>query len=181
MKYNRTVTLKNGCECCIRNADAGDAAEALRNFLLTHGETDNLLSYPDESSMTVDDERNYLQQATDSQNAVELCAIIDGKLVGTAGIEPVGGREKLRHRAEFGVGIEKAYWGLGIGRALTAACIACAKAAGYAQLELQVVADNAAAVSLYESMGFTEYGRNPRGFRSRTAGWQTLVLMRLEL
>ena len=30
-------------------------------------------------------------------------------------------------------------------------------------------------------MGFTEYGRNPRGFRSRTAGWQPLSLMRLEL
>ena len=36
-------------------------------------------------------------------------------------------------------------------------------------------------ISLYESLGFVEYGRNPRGFRSRLSGWQTLVLMRLEL
>ena len=49
------------------------------------------------------------------------------------------------------------------------------------QLELQVVADNAAAVALYKSMGFTESGRNPLGFRSRTTGWQSLLLMRLEL
>jgi ribosomal protein S18 acetylase RimI-like enzyme len=47
-------------------------------------------------------------------------------------------------------------------------------------LNLQVVADNAAAVALYKSMGFTEYGRNPLGFRSRTTGWQSLLLMRLE-
>ena len=51
---------------------------------------------------------------------------------------------------------------------------------GYLQIELEVVAENASAVRLYESVGFQEYGRNPRGFRARS-GWQTLVLMRLEL
>ena len=64
---------------------------------------------------------------------------------------------------------------------LTAACIALAKKAGYAQLELQVVCDNIAAVALYKSIGFIEYGRNPRGFRSRVTGWQPLSLMQLEL
>ena len=93
----------------------------------------------------------------------------------------VGKREKVRHRAEFGISIDKAYWGLGIGRALTKACIECAKAAGYAQLELGVVAENERAVSLYKSEGFTEYGRNPRGCRSRLSGWQEIVHMRLEL
>jgi L-amino acid N-acyltransferase YncA len=36
-------------------------------------------------------------------------------------------------------------------------------------------------VALYRSVGFEEYGRNPKGFRSRVSGWQELVLMRLEL
>ena len=31
------------------------------------------------------------------------------------------------------------------------------------------------------SVGFVEYGRNPKGFRSRLTGWQEVVLMRLEL
>jgi ribosomal protein S18 acetylase RimI-like enzyme len=73
------------------------------------------------------------------------------------------------------------YWGLGIGRAMTEACIECAKQAGYAQLELDVVAGNTNAVVLYESVGFIEYGRNPMGFNSRLTGMQELVLMRLEL
>ena len=64
---------------------------------------------------------------------------------------------------------------------LTEACIECAKAAGYAQLELEIVAENTTAISLYRSVGFTEYGQNPKGFRSRLSGWQELVLMRLEL
>lgn len=33
----------------------------------------------------------------------------------------------------------------------------------------------------YDSFGFVEYGRNPKGFRSRHTGWQELILMRLEL
>mgnify|MGYP004701593475 CR=1 FL=1 len=86
----------------------------------------------------------------------------------------------IRHRAEFGIAIEKAYWGRGIGKALMLACIECAKKVGYLQLELEVVADNASAVRLYESVGFREFGRNPRGFRAKH-GWQELILMRLEL
>ena len=43
------------------------------------------------------------------------------------------------------------------------------------------MAENESAVALYESVGFAEYGRNPRGFRSRVSGWQALVLMLLDL
>ena len=77
--------------------------------------------------------------------------------------------------------MDRAFWGLGIGRALTEACIACAGKAGYAQLELEAVAENRSALALYQDVGFVEYGRNPKGFRSRLCGWQELVLMRLEL
>ena len=86
----------------------------------------------------------------------------------------------VRHRAEFGISVLRDYWGLGIGRALMRACIQCARNAGCLQLELDVVTENERAVALYKSEGFVEYGRNPRGFRSRR-GWQELTLMRLEL
>ena len=87
----------------------------------------------------------------------------------------------MKHRAEFGIALSKEYWGLGLGRALTEACIACAKEAGYTQLELDVVAENESALALYRKVGFVEYGRNPRGFLSRISGYQELVYMRLEL
>lgn len=180
MKYNQTVTLKNGAVCLLRGCTAQDAESVLDIFNRTHAETDHLLTYPDESSFTVQQEADFLAEKDQSENAIEIGAFVDGRLVGTAGISPIGGVEKLRHRAEFGIGIEKAAWGLGIGRALTAACIGCAKAAGYAQLELDVVAENSAAIALYRSLGFVEYGRNPRGFRSRYSGWQELVLMCLD-
>lgn len=180
MQYKKTAILKNGEECLIRSAAASDAEAVYDNFNLTHIETDFLMSYSDENSFGIEEERQFLIDREKSENEIELCAMISGHLVGTAGIEAVGKKDKLKHRAEFGISIEEAYWGLGIGRELTIACIECARAAGYAQLELEVVAENVRAVSLYKSVGFMEYGRNPRGFRSRNTGWQELILMRME-
>ena len=64
---------------------------------------------------------------------------------------------------------------------MTEGCLECARTAWYVQLELEAVAENKSAIALYRSVGFREYGRNPKGFRSRLTGWQELVLMRLEL
>ncbi|MBO4733802.1 MAG: GNAT family N-acetyltransferase [Clostridia bacterium] len=181
MKYNKTVRLKNGKECVIRNATEKDGKAALDLFVLTHEQSDFLRSYPEENSMTVEDEIGYIVKKCDSENETELVAVVDGKTVGLAGIQCIGNSEKLKHRADFGISIDKDYWGLGIGKAMTEACIECAKTAGYTQLELEVVADNKAALSLYKSEGFVEFGRNPKGFRSRLSGWQELILMLLEL
>ncbi len=181
MEFRRVIELRDGRQCVLRNGTTADARAALDSFNQTHEETDNLLTYPDEGGLTVEDEARYLQGRVESDDEVEVLAEVVGAIVGSAGVGRVGSREKLRHRAEFGIGIERAYWGLGIGRALVEACVECARAAGYAQLELEVVADNERALSLYRSEGFVEYGRNPRGYRSRQSGWQELVLMRLEL
>ena len=181
MQYQKALTLRDGTPCVLRGAGAEDAEQVLRIFNLTHAQTEFLLTYPGESPMTVEDERDFLAQSAASSNSIEICAVIDGEIVGTAGISAVGSQEKLRHRAEFGISIDRAYWGKGIGRALTDACIECAKAAGYSQLELDVVAENTAAQMLYQHAGFVEYGRNPRGFRTRSGAWQELILMRLEL
>ena len=180
MEYNSTVILKDGRACTLRNGTASDGQALLDVFNLTHEQTDYLLTYPGEHSYTAQQEAEFLKEKTDSADEIELLAELDGVIVGTAGIGCVGRREKTRHRAEFGISVDKAYWGLGIGRALTEACIECAKKAGYAQLELEVVAENRSAIGLYESEGFVEYGRNPKGFRSRLTGWQEVVLMRLE-
>ena len=177
MQYEKEIILKDGAKCLLRGAGEADAAEVLRTFDLTHAETDYLLTYPEENLFT---EAKFLKARSESKNAIEIAAFVDGRIAGTAGIDPIDDKEKIRHRADFGIAIEKAYWGRGIGKALTLACIECAKQAGYLQIELEVVAENASAVQLYESVGFQEYGRNPRGFRARS-GWQTLVLMRLEL
>ena len=147
----------------------------------THAQTDYLLSYPDEQSVDDEQEARSLEETEHSSNEVELVAVVDGRIVGSAGVTAVGGKRKVGHRARFGISVLQEYWGMGIGRVLMETCIGCARRAGYAQLELEVVADNQRALSLYRRAGFEEYGRNPRGYRSAAAGYQELVHMRLEL
>ena len=177
MEYIRNIILKNGKKCLIRNAVGDDAQEVLNIFLLTHEQTDFLSSYQDETTF---DEKQCQTEKVNSDKEVYLCAIVDERIVGTAGVNQKG-QNKIRHRADFGIAIEKDFWGLGIGRELAMSCIACAKNAGFSQLELEVVSDNNNAIALYKSIGFIEFGRNPRGFISRCKGWQELVSMRLEL
>ncbi|MBQ6371837.1 MAG: GNAT family N-acetyltransferase [Oscillospiraceae bacterium] len=181
MEYYEKIKLKDGRDCILRNGTENDAHAVLENFRLTHSQTDWLLTYPDECSFTEESEAEFLVKKAQSRNEIEILAEINGIIAGTAGINCLGKHEKIKHRAEFGISIDRAYWGLGIGRALTEACVKCAKKAGYVQLELAVVADNLKALSLYESLGFQEFGRNPLGFRSRLSGWQEQVMMRLEL
>lgn len=181
MKYNKTVKLKDGRKCILRSGNEADAKAVLDIFKLTHEQTDLLLSYPDEITFTIQQEADFLKGKEESEDSIEILAVVDGVLAGTAGFDKVGGCYKVRHRAEFGISVDKAHWGIGIGQALTEACVECAKAAGYTQLELNVLAENERAISLYRKMGFAEYGRNPKGFNSRINGYNEIVYMRLEL
>lgn len=181
MIFTKTIILKDGKTCVLRNGTEQDGQALLDIYNLTHAQTDYLLSYPDESTLTSEQEAQFLKEKSESENEIEILAVIDGIVVGSAGLGCVGKHEKVKHRAEFGISVDKAYWGLGIGRALLEACIECVRDVGFAQLELEVVAENEKALALYESVGFEEYGRNPKGFHSRLSGWQELVLMRLDL
>ena len=173
MTFEKTVTLKDGRNCLLRNGVTSDGKAVLDVFNRTHEETDYLLTYSDENCFTASQEADFLQRKTDSANNVEIIAVVDGVVAGTAGIDALGMRDKIKHRAVFGIAITKKFWGLGIGKYLMEACIECAREAGYLQLELEV--------EMYKRAGFIEYGRNPKAFRLRTGEYQELIDMRLEL
>ena len=181
MEYRKVIVLKDGRECILRSAAAADAKEVLDVFIRTHGQTEFLSSYPDEIHFTAESEAEFLAKKESAPREIELLAEVSGQVAGTAGIHGIGSFEKVKHRAGFGISLDEAYWGLGIGRALTRACVECAVAAGYEQLELEAVAENERAIILYKTEGFTEYGRNPKGFRFRDGSYHELILMRREL
>lgn len=110
MNFEKTVTLKDGRTCLLRNGIASDGQAVLDVFNLTHEETDYLLTYADENSFTVSQEGDFLQRQTDSANAVEIIAVVDGVVAGTAGIDALGMRDKIKHRAVFGIAITKEFW-----------------------------------------------------------------------
>lgn len=113
MEYQNTVRLRNGRTCVVRSCSREDAEAVLSIFEATHKETDFMLTYPGEEIPSIVEEQQYLKEMEKSSKAIELIALVDGEHVGTAGVSPVGTKEKLRHRAEMGIGILKAYWRYG--------------------------------------------------------------------
>lgn len=87
-----------------------------------------------------------------------LGAILDGKLVGSAGAH--GEQHPRRaHTAVIGMSVHDAFAGRGVGRALLEALIDRAENwMGYKRLALTVFIDNARAIALYEALGFEREG-----------------------
>lgn len=181
MKYYEEIKLKDGRTLVLRNAGKEDSAIVIENFKTTHGETEFLLTYPEECNFTEEREANFLEKKKESDKEAEILAFVDNVLVGTAGIDGVGNNMKVRHRSEFGISILSQFWGLGIGRALTKASVDLARKAGYEVVELDVVKENQRAINLYLSLGFVQYGENKRAFKKKNGEYQSMVLMSLSL
>ena len=86
MRYAKMVLLDDGLELLVRNAVASDDRALRETTQRTHAETDYLLSYPDEQSVDDEQEAHSLEETERSSNEVELVAIIDGRIVGSAGV-----------------------------------------------------------------------------------------------
>ena len=81
MRYFETIQLKDGRECTLRNATVTDAGKVLEVFQQTHGETDYLLSYPDENTFDLVGEEAFLRKLEESDNELELLALsFDGSI-----------------------------------------------------------------------------------------------------
>ena len=99
------------------------------------------------------------------KGSVPVCAWLDGRVVGHAGLELY--RPGRAHGAHLGLRVHDAYHGRGVGTALLRALTGCADGAlGLRRVELTVFADNAPAVALYRKFGFVEEGRS-RGYALR--------------
>jgi len=182
MKYGeKIITLKDGRICLLRSPGPADAEEILEHLILTSAETGYMARNADEITFTAKEEEKYLAGLEADPKAVMISAFVDGKLAANAGLIPVSSYERYAHRAEFGISIKKAYWGAGIGSGLLDAMIQAAKAAGYEQLELSVVAGNARALALYRKLGFEIYGTRERSFRYRDGSYASEHLMTLRL
>lgn len=177
----QTILLKDGRECLLRSPQAEDAAAVLAHLRQTSAETDFMARYPEEITQTVAAEADFLRRQADDPFSYMAAAFVDGQLAANAGVGPVARLEKYRHRAEFGISVKEAYWGLGIGSALLPVVIAAARAAGYRQMELEVVSHNRRAAALYERFGFRPYGERARAFRLRDGSFCSETLMCLPL
>lgn len=107
-----------------------------------------------------------------------LGAVMDGKLIGVAGLTRLEGRRS--HVGTIFIAVHDAFHGRGAGGALMGAMIGIADNwMGLHRLELTVFADNTRAIGLYERFGFAREGLH-RDFAFRDGAYaDTLAMARI--
>lgn len=162
------IKLKDGRNALLR-PPVPDDAETLIDFLKRAStETDFLLRGAEDSVMSIDDERKFIENNRKSENQLMICCFVEDngeyRFAGNCGLG-FNSRRKTAHRASIGIAILKEFWGNGIGTALMNEADRAARERGVLQLELEFVEGNARARALYEKCGFRIVGVHPDAFR----------------
>jgi RimJ/RimL family protein N-acetyltransferase len=125
----------------------------------------NIGREPDDPMFTEEQEREYLATQAARPDWCGFAAVsVSGEVVGMVTIDGKR-RRAMRHCGVLGVSVRADCRGQGVGRALMERAIAWARESGViTRVELQVLARNATAISLYERLGFQLEGRHPRAF-----------------
>ncbi|MGM9584302.1 MAG: GNAT family N-acetyltransferase [Faecousia sp.] len=176
----KTILLKDGRQALLRSPRAEDAAPMLDYFKTVSGETEYLLRYPEECTMSEGEEAAFLSGALESDTQLMICCFVEGRLAGNSMLS-MNTRLKIRHRASVAIGLLREYWGLGIGTALFQELIAIGKERGLDHLELDYIEGNQRARRLYEKMGFVQTAEVPDVYRLRDGSFRKSILMMKKL
>lgn len=174
---SKTVLLKNGKPCLLRLAEEKDAEMLLDYLRVTSGETPFMGREPEEVRTDLSEEVEFLRKNRENPRALHLLAEADGAFAGSCSFAAVSERYRARHRCRVGISLYRDFWGMGIGSALMGEILDQAKAAGFEQAELEVVSTNAAAIALYQKMGFQTTGAVPHAFKYRDGSYADFLTM----
>ena len=140
-----------------REAEIDDAEEMISYLNIVGGESDHLMHGPNGFKVPVEAVKRRIQALHDADNSVILIALAGEKIIARAELNGYPGA-RLHHNAKFSISVRKDYWNMKIGTMLMTKIIACAKKMNLHNIELEVVADNKAAIALYHKMGFSDVG-----------------------
>lgn len=164
MKYiPENFELKDGRICKIREIQVKDAAETVEYLKTVMGESDFLYSYPEEITMSAEEEAKMIKGFNESDNTLMLVVEMDGRLIGNGMITRLT-KKKMCHRGNVAVSVLKEFWNLGIGKKLLICLEDYAKEWGLSQLELDYFSGNERGRALYEKIGFIQVGETPNAF-----------------
>ncbi len=150
MAKEQTLSLDS---LTIRRAEPDDSDAVYEMFTASSVYTGTLqLPYPSREYW-----RRRLSENTDS--VYSLVAIIEGRIIGMADVAPFN-RPRRNHAGAIGISVHANWQGKGVGKELMRAIVNLADNwLNLKRLELEVYADNEAAIRLYERFGFEVEGR----------------------
>ncbi|HTH54797.1 MAG TPA: GNAT family N-acetyltransferase [Cyclobacteriaceae bacterium] len=165
----------------IRRASETDAERIINYSKILFASTDQVLTTLQEYTISVADEKKWINNFNASPNALLLVAELENQMVGLL-FFAASAKLKSAHTGEFGVSVHPKYQRTGIGRALIESLLDWAK--DHPQIEkifLQVFATNSNAIKLYQRMGFVEEGRHVKAIKQPSSEYVDIIQMYIEM
>jgi RimJ/RimL family protein N-acetyltransferase len=173
----KQYTLKTGEKLTVRTAAPDDAQAVLElaHTILTE-DLYNIRTL-DEFKMTLDAEREWIQQHIDNTGQIILVAELTGSIAGMLGFEN-SSRKRLAHRGTAHMSVLPEHRRKGIATALLQSLIEWAQENPLIEkLKLSVFAANQPAVSLYKKMGFNREGHRIKEIKIAPGQYEDEILM----
>ncbi|WML26205.1 GNAT family N-acetyltransferase [Neobacillus sp. OS1-33] len=137
----------------IRTATTNDAKNLSEIRLQIDGETENMDREKGEDFIDPTGFEKIIEIDTNHQRNLFLVAETYGKIIGYT--RCVGNDlKRFLHKAEFGLGVLKDFWGYGIGKNLMKETISWADVNGIKKIVLYVLETNERGIELYKRLGF---------------------------
>lgn len=172
---------KRGQIVILRNAEESDAEDLIQYLRVVSAETPFLVREPEEITLTVEQEREFLRGKKESERELMLIAIANGKHIGNCSVMQLGTNRRYAHRCQIGIALYQEFCSRGIGGKMIEVALERAKEAGYEQAELEVIAGNERAISLYKQLGFEEFGVFPDNIKYKDGSYADAVWMMKKL
>lgn len=158
------MRLRDGRRVILRSPEPEDAAADLACMRQAAGETEFLLNAPEDVPDDVARHAAALEDVRDDPYQLLLLCVAQGEVVGRlhGSVRP---RNKECHRFRLGLCVRRAYWGQGLATAMLHVAERVARELGCTQSELEVMAHNPRARSLYEREGYRIVSVHPNAVR----------------
>lgn len=181
MFFKEQVIEINHMDIIFRSARAEDAEQLMSYLIATSKETPFLIREPEEITLTLQQEENFLREKEESPRELLLLALENGNHIGSCSISSLGSFSRYAHRCSIAIALYQKYCGQGIGRKMMEAALKAAEEMGYEQAELEVASSNYLAIALYKSLGFTKYGVFPDNMKYKDGSYEDAFWMMKKL
>nr|WP_294948305.1 GNAT family N-acetyltransferase [uncultured Mucilaginibacter sp.] len=163
----------------IRQADENDAEQIIQYSKAVFASTDQVLTTPGEYTISVAEEKAWINNINNSKNSKLLIAELDGQVIGFLFFIRQQ-KAKNAHVGELGLNVHAGYRAMGIGRTLMETLIKWANNCGAIEkIVLQVFATNHNAINLYKTLGFQEEGRFVKAIKQKDGAYADVIQMYL--
>jgi RimJ/RimL family protein N-acetyltransferase len=175
-----THLTKDNKSFIVRSPIENDANNIINYSKILFESTDQVLTTVEEYTITLENEKVWINTLNESPKSNVLVAELDNQIVGLL-FFIANTKIKNAHTGEFGVSVHPDFQGIGIGRVLVLTLLDWAKRnSSIEKVYLNVFATNKNAIKLYTDLGFIEEGRHIKAIKQATGEYIDTIQMYIE-